>query len=272
MSRKPRQIKFVYYCILIRQMKSEIFTYQPTSQPNAWILLIGPDRIGSLAYDSFNRYIRHAEYTPFDLYTPTVFDQLAKEVFPARAEIRKIRAAFLLPEWCWLPSAVIGEKDAQKWLAAQWPEKPGHEWVADRNGPAEATCNARMRLHLYPRRRTIQWIEWRSFGWAIGVGFPSGNKINSITRNRITSDRPMIYCMSYPFWQRSTNFRRIKWMFNCWASGLWSQRNYLPCVRVFETYMVRKLVGRIFPAISRLIGLPPWQKFFHESDQWSLRG
>ena len=129
-------------------MKSEIFTYQPTSQPNAWILLIGPDRIGSLAYDSFNRYIRHAEYTPFDLYTPTVFDQLAKELFPARAEIRKIRAAFLLPEWCWLPSAVIGEKDAQKWLAAQWPEKPGHEWVADRNGPAEATAWVRVPSHL----------------------------------------------------------------------------------------------------------------------------
>lgn len=129
-------------------MKSETLTYNTTAQPNTWLLMIGPDRVGSLAYDSFNRYVSQLAYTAFDLYAPDILPRMAKESFTERAEIRKIRVACLMSEWCWLPTAIVGEKDAHKWLSEKWPEKPGHEWVADSSGPAEATAWVRVPSHL----------------------------------------------------------------------------------------------------------------------------
>lgn len=158
MGSKPRQFKFVYYCTIIKQMKTETLSYNTGCQPNAWSLLIGPDRIGSLAYDSFNRYISQLAYAAFDLYDPHALSVMAKEIFTERAEIRKIRVAFLTSEWCWLPTAIVGEKDAHKWLAEKWPEKPGHEWVADNSGPAEATAWVRVPSHLIAQLKKLSTV------------------------------------------------------------------------------------------------------------------
>ncbi|MFM7672694.1 MAG: hypothetical protein ACKO6Q_08915 [Bacteroidota bacterium] len=124
-------------------------------QPDTLVLIIGPDRFGSAAIDPFNRYIKEHRYSEHDMYAPDTFRQYAKDVFTERAEIRKIRVGFLLSDWCWLPTDMLPDEQPHKLLSAHWPQKPGHTWISDNTGPAQATAWVRVPDHLLEQLKSL---------------------------------------------------------------------------------------------------------------------
>lgn len=125
-------------------MAYDSLTYNPSCQPDTWILLIGPDRYASAAIDPFNRFLLQAEWSDLDLYKPDFFSQRAKAIFTERTEIRKIRVCFLLPEWFWTPTSLDAEVPASHGPTTGWPDKAGHSWINDQIVSADATASVRV--------------------------------------------------------------------------------------------------------------------------------
>ncbi|MBM3432055.1 MAG: DUF3822 family protein [Bacteroidetes bacterium] len=129
-------------------MATDSLSFNPSCQPDTWILLIGPDRFASAAIDPFNRYVLQAECSTLDLYSPDFFRQQAKAIFTDRAEIRKIRVCFLLPEWFWTPTSLDAEIPETLGPTTGFPEKAGHDWITDTNPSADATAWVRVPQHI----------------------------------------------------------------------------------------------------------------------------
>ena len=137
-------------------MAAEMFTLNPSCTPDTWLLWVGMNRFGAAAIDTSSRLVKTIGYHSLDLYQPDQLRSAAAAAFGEQASIRKIMVAFRLDSWCWTPASAGNSPEViEKWIHPFFPQRVGHSWIADSEGPNGAVGWVEVPGHLLAQLQAL---------------------------------------------------------------------------------------------------------------------